>query len=140
MKLTFRDSYWLLTSSLDKQGKALLNESKKYFPYDFINVSDLNYIGEVPSKELFNGISDLEYQTYKKSFKLWSLKEETIKYCESDVILLHKIIRKFSSIIYNRFELDILKYPTLPSLHFQIYRSNFFNSLWNVPLILKDLF
>ena len=50
---------------------------------------------------------------------------ETIKYCESDVITLYKVIKKFQKRIFHYFDLDILKYPTLPSLAFAIFRAKY---------------
>lgn len=57
--------------------------------------------------------------------KNWNLKQETIKYCELDCISLFQIILKFNNMIFNLFNLNIHKFPTLPSLAFAIYRSNF---------------
>lgn len=86
----FRDSYLMLKLSLDDLSKYSLGLRKGLFPYDFVNIVDLNYIGELPSKEYFNNITDQEYDNYSKEFinKLWSLKNETIKYCNLDVKLL----------------------------------------------------
>jgi hypothetical protein len=53
INLTFRDSYLLLPSSLDKLGKAFINEDKKLFPYDFVNYSELSYEGIVPDIKFF---------------------------------------------------------------------------------------
>jgi hypothetical protein len=61
--------------------------------------------------------------------KEWNLRRETIKYCESDVILLHKIISQFQKKIFNYYHVDILKYPTLPSLAFAIFRSSYLDGL-----------
>lgn len=137
VNLKFRDSYLLLTSSLDKLGKSFLNEKKSYFPYDFINETSLSYEGIVPNIKYFNDIKLNEYEEYSKAFKgkKWNLENETIKYCESDVILLYKVIKKFNTKIYNLFHVDVLKYPTLPSLAFGIYRSNFLNEFWNIPIL-----
>jgi hypothetical protein len=53
------------------------------------------------------------------------MREETIRYCNIDCISLHQIIIKFNEIVFNLFKLNIHKYPTLSSLAFAIYRSNF---------------
>jgi hypothetical protein len=42
-----------------------------------------------------------------------------------DCISLHQVMTKFSEMIYNLFEIDINKYPTLSSLAFAIFRSKF---------------
>ena len=62
-------------------------------------------------------------------------KDETIKYCELDCIVLHEIITKFSEKIFTLFRVDILNYPTLSSLAFAIYRTNFLNKDAKIPLL-----
>lgn len=134
VSITFRDSYLLLPSSLDSLAKNFIKENKNLFPYDFVNKTNLDYNGDVPNISYFNDISQDEYLSYKSSFNnnKWNLKKETIKYCESDVILLYRVIRKFATRIFNLYHVDVLKYPTLPSLAFAIYRSNFLNEIWNI--------
>jgi hypothetical protein len=53
---------------------------------------------------------------------------------------LYKIIEKFAKKIYELFRLDIHKYPTLPSLSFAIYRSNFLNESFQIPLINGEMY
>lgn len=137
INLYFRDSLLLLPLSLEKLAINFLSDSsgkKELFPYEFINRNDigLDYIGEIPERKYFNNVNEQLYNEYKQSFILnnsnenvWNLKKETIKYCESDVITLHKIIRVFQKRIFHYFSLDILKYPTLPSVAFAIFRSNY---------------
>lgn len=67
--------------------------------------------------------------------KKWNLRDETIKYCEQDVISLYQIIDKFSIRIFKLFRIDILKYPTLSSLAFAIYRSKFLSEDTKIPLL-----
>jgi len=50
---------------------------------------------------------------------------ETIKYCEKDCISLYQILIKFNELIFKFFNLNIHKYPSLSSLAFAIFRSNF---------------
>ena len=57
-------------------------------------------MGEVPSYNYFDStkVSLIDYNEYKKRFNdinLWSLKSETIKYCEIDCISLHQVIIYF---------------------------------------------
>ena len=129
LKFLFYDSYLITLASLAKLAKAFkLNQGKTIFPYSFVNLPNinLNYIGGVPDAHHFN-VSFLEYLEYARQFetKLWSLKEETIKYCLNDCVILHNILMDFSSHIFNLFSINIHKYPTLPSLAFAIFRSNF---------------
>jgi hypothetical protein len=128
-QLHFRDSYLLLLASLRKLGKSFNVENKKsIFPHFFVNENNLDYIGPVPDIKFFGKDVKLdEYNEYKANFinNNWSLKDEAIKYCELDCISLFQIILKFNNMIFNLFNLNIHKYPTLPSLAFSIYRSNF---------------
>src|ERR1700687_5795659 len=60
------------------------------------------------------------------------MKDETIKYCEIDCISLYQIIVKFNDLIFKQFNINIHKYPTLSSLAFAIFRSNFMKDE-NIP-------
>lgn len=146
--LFFRDSYLLLPASLSNLALNFNVSKKGIFPYQFVNNKNipLNYNGLVPSYEYFNNLSIEEYQEYCFNFKTfegqrksWDLKKETIKYCNQDVITLYEIIEIFQRKIFSLFRLDILKYPTLSSLAFAIYRSNFLKN-FKIPLIEGDLF
>jgi DNA polymerase type B, organellar and viral len=60
----FRDSYLLLTSSLEKLGKTFALNKGKYenklpFPYKFVNDPNINYnyIGETPGLNYFENIN-----------------------------------------------------------------------------------
>ena len=125
--IIFKDSYLLLPSSLRKLGKSFNVEMLKgIFPYA---LSDINYKGIVPEFKYFNNVSIEDYNKYKESFnsinKTWNFRKEAIKYCELDCISLFQILSKFNNLIFNRFKLNIDKYPTLPSLSFAIFRSQY---------------
>jgi hypothetical protein len=57
---------------------------------------------------------------------------------------LYQVIETFQNIIYQEFSIDILKYPTLPSLAFAIYRSNFLKTdnknISRIPLISGNIY
>lgn len=143
INLYFRDSYLLLPSSLKKLALNFKVSNKGIFPYKFVNNKNipLDYIGEIPKYEYFEKLSLVDYTDYCNSFenKSWDLKKETIKYCKQDVITLYEIISKFQKKIYLLFRMDILKYPTLSSLAFAIYRSQFIKN-FKIPLIDGNLF
>ena len=128
-KITFKDSYLLLPSSLRDLCKSLdIKDSKGIFPY---NLYDINYSSElVPDFKYFSNITIDEYDTYKDSFvkdnKIWSFKKEAIKYCELDCISLHQVLTKFNTLIFNKFKLNINNYSTLPSLSFNLFRTHYF--------------
>nr|YP_009487230.1 hypothetical protein [Russula abietina]AWB36132.1 hypothetical protein [Russula abietina] len=123
----FKDSYLILLASLDKLTKGFgVKTVKSIFPHFFINETNLDYIGEVPDIKFFNKINPSDYNNYKKSFNNnWNLKYEVVKYCEIDCISLYQVITKFSNLIFSLFSKNIDNYPTLPSLAFAIFRSNF---------------
>src|SRR6266540_3469916 len=115
--LDFKDSYLLLPSSLRKLCKSFNIESPKViFPY---NLYDINYSCEVPYFKYFSDITFDQYNAYKDSFKgkIWNFKKEAIKYCELDCVSLYQILTKFN--------INITKYPTLPSLAFKLFRTHY---------------
>lgn len=126
--LQFRDSYLILLGSLNKLCKSFKVETlKSVFPYLFVNENNLNYFGPVPDFKYFdNKITLEEYNKYKSEFNNnWNLKDELIKYCIKDSVGLHQVISKFAEMIFSLFQRNIHHYPTLPSLAFGIFRSNF---------------
>lgn len=128
-KLTFLDSYQVLPASLAQLATTFGVEEKGLYPYKFLINTDFmeDYLGDVPDIKFFGNITKEQYNEYCKGFRKgeWSLRDETIKYCIQDCISLHQVVSKFRSLIFERFKLDILDYPTLSSLSFNIYRSSF---------------
>jgi len=147
-KVTFYDSYLLLTSSLKKLGKSFSVETvKSIFPF---KLNDINYKGDVPDYCYFSPISVVEYKDYikkykdnicdfispeeyqnykdnfKKGGKIWNFKAESIKYCALDCKTLFQILQKFNKQIFERFGLNIVDSPTLPSLAYNIFRSVYY--------------
>jgi len=125
--VSFRDSKQLLNHSLRDLGKSFnVDIQKSIFPYSFVNEDNLNYIGEVPNINYFDGVNQYDFYDYENKFNSnWSIKDETIKYCEIDCISLYQIILKFNELIFEHFKVNIHKYPTLSSLAIGIYRSAF---------------
>jgi hypothetical protein len=133
--LYFMDSLLMLPASLDKLSKSFNIRNKKYtFPHLFLNEDniDLNYVGKCPPYKFFpNAYTDeftlLDYKNYIKEYenKDWVLLDVLVKYCENDTKALFQIIINFRLNIYKKFKIDIVKYPTIASLTFAIFRSNF---------------
>jgi hypothetical protein len=126
--VTFKDSQQMLIGSLRKLAKAFGVETQKsIFPYSFVNENNLNYNGYIPDFKYFDSISKSEYLIYYEIFKnkTWNLMTETIKYCEIDCVSLYQIIIKFNELVFEKFQIDIHKYPTLSSLAFAIFRTHF---------------
>lgn len=102
-----------------------MKDPKGIFPY---KLYDINYNSKlVPDFKYFSNITIDEYNAYKDSFidKIWNFKDEAIKYCILDCISLHQILSKFNTLIFNKFKLNINKYPTLPSLSFNLFRTHY---------------
>ena len=143
--ISFRDSLLMLPSSLNKLTKQFNVDNKGIFPYNFVNDKfntniNLNYIGKLPDFKYFNDITIDQYNEYTKLYNnKWSLKEETIKYCNQDCISLYQIIYKFNESIFNQFSMNIHKFPTLPSLAFGIYRAHYLND-YPIPLLSGQIF
>jgi DNA polymerase type B, organellar and viral len=133
-QIEFKDSYLLLISSLKDLCEGFKVEKvKSLFPHLFVNENNLKYIGEIPDIKYFIKVNKDDYNKYKTNFKdKWNLKLEAVKYCEIDCISLYQVIFKFNNMIFDLFSKNIHNYPTLPSLAFAIFRSNFMKEE-NIP-------
>ena len=123
--IIFKDSILMLPLALRELCNSFkVKASKGYFPF---LLNDLTYNGEFPKFEFFNSISLTEYLNFKKQYsnKIWSFKDEAIKYCEMDCVALHQIISKFSVLIFKQFKVDPIKALTLPALAMRIYKTHF---------------
>jgi hypothetical protein len=132
--VNFMDSLLILPSSLRALCNSFSVPSKKgIFPFKLF---DINYQGSVPDYKYFDGVSLEDYNLYLKSWglKLWSFKEEAIKYCNLDCISLYQILIKFNKLIFEYFKINIIKYPTLSSLAFGIFRTHFLISKEDVNM------
>jgi len=125
----FRDSLLLLPSSLKNLAITFKVDNKDIFPYEFLINTDisLNYIGAVPEFKYFKNISIEEYNKYKEDFinKDWNLRDETIKYCMQDCISLYQVIDKFNSLVFDKWLLNVHRFPTSPSLTFGFFKSHY---------------
>jgi DNA polymerase family B len=139
-----------------------------YFLMDNYNSNiDLNYNGPIPDYIYFSGISEEEfnikfkdksekywklnkfngitpeiYKNYCEQFEdknNWNLKNESIKYCMNDCESLYEVLLSFSKEIFEMFSINVLSYPTLPSLAFAIFRHKFMKNE-NIPLISGPLY
>jgi hypothetical protein len=130
--INFRDSLLMLPSSLRKLSKAFNVESKGYFPFRFVNnfTVDLDYVGNTPDLSYFTDITKDEYDSIIT--ETWNLKQESIKYCELDCIVLYQVLSKFNELIFNKFSLNIHRFPTLSSLAMGIFRSGYLGN-HNIP-------
>jgi hypothetical protein len=132
-KIEMLDSYLILPSSLKTLGlKYKVKDLKGYFPYSFVNENTLDYIGPTPSISLFGEISDEEYKGLV-SFT-WNIQNELIRYLELDLKSLFQIITIFNKDVYSLEKIDITKLPTISSIAFKIFRTNYLSNT-KLPII-----
>lgn len=146
--LTFMDSLLILPDSLSKLSSSFNIETKKLnFPIHLLTKPglDINYAGKVPEYTLFpnantNKFTLNDYNKYCEDYinKNWVFKEKLQEYCSIDTIALYQIIKSFQHQIHKQFSIDILKFPTLASIAFNIYRSNYLQDN-TIPLINNSL-
>ncbi len=106
--ITFRCSYKLISQSLNNIANSLNIENKLYFPYNAINKYNIYKIIEV-NKFSFNDINDYNMWYKNNKSNIFNVKNESIKYCEQDVIILHKILYIMIKTIYEVIKINILK-------------------------------
>lgn len=116
-EIIFRCSFKLCPLPLDKIAD-FYNFEKMNFPYNFVNINNLNYVGKIPDaiywkKKILPNISS------------FSLKDYTILYCENDIKILQKFLLTFFSSL-NKEELKIMSTSySLPSYSFKLFFKKF---------------
>lgn len=136
IKITFIDSYNILSSSLDTLTKDFnVNYLKRDFPYKFVNEKTLDYQGQTPDIKYFNKISISEY---KELFKLdkWSLKAESLDYLKADILGLLEVLDKFKSDLFIEHNLDLTEGLTISRLALNKYLKSYMKNS-KIPLINK---
>jgi len=112
------DSYLILPTSLRELAeKYHVPVQKGFFPYNFVNENNLDYVGITPDINFFDNI---DFDLYENLLTFnWNLKEETLSYLKSDLISLYQVITKFALDIFNNEKIDITKLPTNSSIAFK---------------------
>lgn len=124
VKIVLLDSLQLISGSLDNILKSYnCNVQKGCFPHKFVNKDNLYYIGDIPSKDFYNNIPELEYSAVPKDS--WDLRKETLKYLKSDVEGLLEALTKFSKLIFSKYQLNTTKFKTLSGLALAAYGSSY---------------
>ena len=133
--LRFIDSMNFLLGSLESQSETYgIDTLKGFFPHHFNTPENQNYIGKIPSKEMY-GVNNMTYKKYTKDFEPWYNKEclqenwifkQAMKdYCRADVELLSKAVLKYRKIFKDKLDVDPFRYITLASLCMAIFRGCF---------------
>lgn len=97
----------------------------------------MNYIGDIPNKKYWE---PNEYKLYINSNKsiIYNLKNEAIKYCERDVIIVKNIIENIFKIIDEKFKKQRISSLSSPSISHKIFFSNFNKFNIDINLNLED--
>lgn len=146
VKLNFRDSMLILPASLKNLALSFLNKQEKMiFPHDFVNDSNLKYIGATPDIKYFTSKGSLledgtkkpsiTPEQYKEYFRdTWNLMETAISYCENDVKILYDILNVYNTEIYDKFAINLSKTSTISSLAFKIFRTHYLKNT-QIPIL-----
>lgn len=117
------DSQQIFDCSLRNLCKDFNTSTQKgNFPYKFTDRGTLSHIGDKPAFEYFNDISLDEWNEIKKDN--WNAKLETQKYLRADLIGLLEALLIFSNFIHDKYNINITRYPTIPSIALAIFLSN----------------
>jgi hypothetical protein len=120
----FKDSYLLLPHSLRDLCKIFqVANFKTYFPF---KLSDIFYKGALPALRYWN-ISIEEYENLVNKFgnKVWSFREESIKYCIQDCVGLHQVLTQFNRYVFEQFSINPHNVLTTPALAMKIFKAHF---------------
>ena len=118
VRIVLADSYLLLPTSLNTLCDVFKTTVRKgVFPHEFVNCSNLNYVGNHPTTNEEN----------------WSLKDSCIDYLVNDLKSLYEVLFKFEKVIRTHYQLFITDYISMPSLSFAIYRAHFMPENAKIP-------
>jgi hypothetical protein len=133
--LRFIDSLSFFLCPLAKLPETFqIDTLKGHFPHKFNIAENQNYIGKIPSEDMFfaKNMMPKQYDEFKEWYdktdkNKWNFKDEFINYCEADVIVLSKSILKFRKLFIedNKLNIDPFRYTTLASLCMAIYNNRF---------------
>uniref|UniRef100_A0A896YSL2 DNA polymerase n=1 Tax=Coniophora olivacea TaxID=85977 RepID=A0A896YSL2_9AGAM len=114
--ITLKDSILLLPMSLAKLSQQ--------FNLDVGKLVEPVYIG--PGHEEYKSTDLLHYKKEIdkiEDFNIW--KSKVVEYCIQDCVALYEILTNFRNLMLSKFDIDINKYATIPSLAFAIYRMHY---------------
>jgi hypothetical protein len=138
MKIKLLDSLHLLKDNLRNILKSFeCDVLKGIFPYRFMTKDKLFYLGRKPDLNYYDGIDLIEYN--KIDNENWSAKDETLKYLRSDLNGLLEVILKFSKTYYDKYQVNVTKYRTLPGLTFAMFTSNFYDEENSIKMVKGSL-
>lgn len=129
--VTLVDSYYILSSSLEKLGNLFFffffSDTKKvYFPIIFFYTDTLLYKGEKPAAQYWELNNDNNKLLYSKIDKdNWSTKSNTICYLKHDLTSLHQIMLIYLEQVKTKYGVKGVNNLTNSSLAMNIFLSKF---------------
>ena len=118
------DDLKIITKNHFQNKFEFVNNKLENFPYMYANPNNINE-KILPEKKYFDNIltskniSDEEYDDVKlfyKKMKFKNLREYLEVYLKSDITLLADVFSDFRKIMFEEFQLDPVKYASVPSL------------------------
>jgi hypothetical protein len=136
----FKDSMLLLPIALRNLCLAFgVLTPKGYFPFKLMNIF---YTGVYPSYSYWTGFTVEQWSELKIPFlkRMWSFKDESIKYCTQDCVALHQVLTKFNELVYGKFQVNIHSVLTLPALAMRIYKTHYMseNSIFQLSGLVEQ--
>uniref|UniRef100_A0A896Z9N6 Probable DNA polymerase n=1 Tax=Coniophora puteana TaxID=80637 RepID=A0A896Z9N6_9AGAM len=113
INLTLKDSLLLLPASLDKLAKNFKLEVGKLVQPVYVGAGHEDY----KDTDLSHFSKEVEQVS---NFEEWQRKVEI--YCQQDCKALHDVLVHFIKLVWNKWQVSAINYPTTPSLAFAIYR------------------
>lgn len=130
-----KDSYCFIATALKKFPKMFGGETiKGHFPFHLLNKHGVDYVGEKPPIEefTFSNMSPKETEEIKEWHDAlpatYNLKEEMVKYCIADTVVLRQGVQKFRELVQELGGLDPIKEAsTIAGGVMRLFRHKFLN-------------
>lgn len=124
-KFSILDSMNFFDMALDKLAIEFDVETKKdFYPYTFITPQTLNYTGKTPDLSFYNKLNIKEYNSnFIKNN--WNTKDETENYLIKDLKALLQIIDKYSTQIFNQYNIDFTEAMTISRLALNLFKQSY---------------
>jgi hypothetical protein len=136
--IRLQDSYKFIPESLNSIAKDMLNlEGKDKFPHSFVKAETIDYKGEIPENKYYLNLNNEDYLKMVQDQKgIWSMKENCLKYLQTDLDILYEAMIMFAKNIYQLYGVNLRQRKTISGLALLIYQSNFLGgSGCKIPLV-----
>lgn len=129
----YRDSLLHLKGSLRNLAKDFLGDTvnlrKGHFPHLFNTDENRAYVGPIPHKRYFDGVSVMRSQQEFDEFNAWhdshtgdwNFMQELESYCVNDVVVLAAIMKEYDTILMDKFDMSPWFNATSPSYVHEVF-------------------